>query len=166
MGNGIWNLNIKMQHGELTRALHEAGDALASTQVPLATFAEYLAKQSKESFSAQETPDGKAWPNKRTERLQNKATLVLTGKMMNTVTNVNQGTISLTRNKLRYGVKDMPRAIAHNFGRKKRNRLGVSNVPPRKFIAMNETTIDALIEIVSDWQRETINRANRRLGGM
>ena len=51
-----------MQHGELTRALHEAGDALASTQVPLATFAEYLAKQSKESFSAQETPDGKAWP--------------------------------------------------------------------------------------------------------
>ena len=163
MSNGLWNLRIGIKHHELMRVLNEAGDELASTKVPLAKFAEYLAGEAQDSFSNQETPEGKAWPMKRTERLQGRATLVLTGKMMNTVTNVNSGIISLTRKKLRYGVKDMPRAIAHNFGRKKRSRRGVSNVPPRKFLAMTEETRQALIDIVSDWQRETITRANRRM---
>ena len=164
--NGIWNLSIGMTHGPLVKALHQMGDDMASAKVPLERFAGYLAKQSAASFKGQKTNEGKSWPARRGKG--SRALLVLSGKMSNTVTSKTKGVIKLTDKKLIFGIRNMPRAMAHNFGRRKVLKGGriMSNLPPRQFIAYDESTREAFIDIVSDWQKEVISRANKRLAAM
>lgn len=164
--NGIWSFGIEMTQGPLVKALHEMGDAMASAKVPLTRFAEYLAKQSGDSFTGEKTNEGKSWPQRRGKG--SRALLVLTGKMQSIVTSKTKGVIKLTDKKLIFGIRNMPRAMAHNFGRRKVLKGGriMSNLPPRQFIAYDEITQNAFIDIVSDWQKEVISRANKRLAAM
>lgn len=164
--NGIWSFGIEMTQGPLVKALHEMGDAMASAKVPLTRFAEYLAKQSGDSFTGEKTNEGKSWPQRRGKG--SRALLVLTGKMQSIVTSKTKGVIKLTDKQLIFGVRKMPRAMAHNFGRKKiqKGKTWVTNIPPREFIAFDDSTKEAFIDIVSDWQKEVITRANRRMAAM
>ena len=164
--NGIWSMSILMNQGPLVKALHKMGDDLASAKVPLQRFAEFMAKQSAASFSGEKTNEGKAWPERRGEG--SRALLVLSGAMKSTVTSKTKGVIKLTDKQLIFGVRKMPRAMAHNFGRKKiqKGKTWVTNVPPRQFIAFDDSTREALVDIVSDWQKEVITRANKRLAAM
>ena len=148
------------------RALHEIGDKLASSKVPLLRFANHLANITDDSFSGEQNNDGKAWPARRGEG--SRALLVLTGKLRNTVTSKTKGIIRITDKKLIFGIRNTPRAIAHNFGRRKvqKGSTWVSNLPPRQFMPFEDSTRDAFIDILSDWQTETITRAERRFAAM
>ena len=164
--NGVWNFAISATHMPLVKALHNMGDELASARVPLLRFAEHLAGVTGESFSGEKNNDGKAWPKRRGEG--SRALLVLSGKMRDTVTSKTKGVIALGNKTLIFGIRRSPRAIAHNFGRRKvqQGNSWVTNLPPRQFMPFEESTRDALIDIVSDWQKEVITRAERRFAAM
>lgn len=164
--NGVWNFTIVATHRSLVKALEDMGDKLASSKIPLQRFAEHLAGVTGKSFSGEQNNDGKAWPQRRGEG--SRALLVLSGKMRDTVTSKTKGVIKLTDKTLIFGIRKSPRALAHNFGRKKvqKGSSWVTNLPPRQFMPFEEDTRDALINIVSDWQKETITRAERRFAAM
>ena len=164
-GNGVWNFSISATHLPMVNALQKIGADMSSAKVPLERFAKYLAETSSKSFSTESNNEGKAW----TPRIGkgSRALLVLTGKMRGTVTSATKGVIKLTDSKLIFGIRKSKKAIAHNFGRRKVEGVrGVSSIPPREFLAFDESTRDKLIEIVSDWQTEVISRANRRMAAM
>ena len=163
--NGVWSFAISATHLPMVNALRKIGEHMQTTREPLERFAEYLAETSKKNFSSESTNEGKAW----TPRIGkgSRALLVLTGKMRGTVTSATKGVIKLTDSKLIFGIRKSPRALAHNFGRRKvEGARGVSSIPPREFLAFDDSTRDKLIEIVSDWQTEIISRANRRMAAM
>lgn len=161
--NGVWGIGIQAHFGELMDQLSKSGNAMADRTVPLIRIAEYLAGQSKDSFAGEQRNDGRAWPKRRGEGTR--ALLVLSGKLKSIVTSKTKGVILMRRDRVIFGVRKMPRALAHNFGRKKivKNNKIISNVPPREFIAFEDETRDAIVDIVSDWQRGVITRANLRV---
>ena len=165
-GNGVWNFSVSATHLPLVNALQKIGADMSSAKVPLERFAEYLAETSSKSFSTESNNEGKAW----TPRIGkgSRALLVLTGKMRGTVTSATKGVIKLPDSKLIFGIRKSPKALAHNFGRRKKTdgARSVSSIPPREFLAFDESTPDKLAEIVSNWQKETISRAQSRLAAM
>jgi len=165
--HGHWRLRVFHRYAPLIKALRAAGDKSATYKPALKRFAVEYAQEIDDRIRAKEGAKGRSWPQWSEDyarRTESRALGVLTGDMSSKLSNAQKATLRLGHDRLLYGMRDAPYAVAFNFGREGSKKQRDGAIPKRDIMGWDKDLSKRVNTLLAKQQMDIMTRAFKRFG--